>query len=91
MERILEANDAFLHLLGYDRDDLAAGSIRWTDLTPADWHDLDARLVEKIKLTGRLPPFEKEYFRKDGSRVPVLIGVATWKNTEAKASPSCST
>jgi PAS domain S-box-containing protein len=75
--RILEANDAFLRMLGYGRDDLAAGSIRWTDLTPREWHDRDARLLEENKLTGRLPPFEKEYFRKDGTRVPVLIGVAT--------------
>jgi len=75
--RILEANDAFLRMLGYGRDDLAAGRIRWTDLTPPEWHDLDARLVEENKMTGRLPPFEKEYFRKDGTRVPVLIGVAT--------------
>jgi PAS domain S-box-containing protein len=77
--RILEANDAFLHMLRYGRDDLAAGRIRWTDLTPPEWHDLDARLVEENKMTGRLPPFEKEYFRKDGCRVPVLIGVATFE------------
>ena len=76
---ILEANDAFLHMLGYGRDDLAAGRIRWTDLTPPEWHDVDARLIEQQKTSGRLPPFEKEYFRKDGSRVPVLIGTATFE------------
>jgi PAS domain S-box-containing protein len=75
--RILEANDAFLRMVRYNREDLVAGRIRWTDLTPPEWHDLDARLIEENKTTGRLPPFEKEYFRKDGSRVPVLIGVAT--------------
>ena len=75
--RILEANDAFLRMVGYDREELVAGRIRWTDLTPPEWHGLDARLTEESKMTGRLPPFEKEYFRKDGSRVPVLIGVAT--------------
>src|SRR5208337_1509932 len=75
--RILESNDAFLHIVGYDREELVAGRIRWTDLTPPEWHDLDARMIEENKLTGRLPPFEKEYFRKNGSRVPVLIGVAT--------------
>jgi PAS domain S-box-containing protein len=77
--RILEANEAFLRMLGYGRDDLAAGRVRWTDLTPPDWHDLDAKLIEEHKITGRLPPFEKEYFRKDASRVPVLIGVATFE------------
>jgi len=76
---VLEANDAFLHMVGYDREDLVAGRIRWTDLTPPEWHDVDARLIEENKMTGRLPPFEKEYFRKDGSRMPVLIGVATFE------------
>jgi PAS domain S-box-containing protein len=75
---ILEANDAFLRIVGYDRDDLVAGRVRWTDLTPPEWHDADARLIEEHKMSGRLPPFEKEYFRKNGSRVPVLIGVATF-------------
>jgi PAS domain S-box-containing protein len=75
---ILEANDAFLRIVGYDRDDLVAGRVRWTDLTPPEWRDADARLIEEHKMGGRLPPFEKEYFRKNGSRVPVLIGVATF-------------
>jgi PAS domain S-box-containing protein len=75
--RILEANDAFLSMLGYDdREDLLAGRIRWTELTPPEWHDLDAAVVREHKMTGLSRPFEKEYFRKDGSRVPVLIGAA---------------
>jgi len=77
--RILEANDAFLDIVGYDHEDLAAGRIRWTDLTPPEWRDRDTRLIQEHKVTGTLPPFEKEYFRKDGSRVPVLIGVATFE------------
>src|SRR4029077_4768796 len=77
--QILEANEAFLHMMGYDHDDLVAGRIRWTDLTPPDWRDRDARLIHEHRMTGSLQPFEKEYFRKDGSRVPVLIGVATFE------------
>jgi PAS domain S-box-containing protein len=78
--RITDANDAFLHMVGYDREDLVAGRIRWTDLTPPEWLDRDARqLVPELKRAGILPPFEKEYFRKDGSRVPVLIGVASFE------------
>jgi PAS domain S-box-containing protein len=77
--RILEANEAFLRIVGYDHEDLVAGRIRWTDLTPPEWRDRDARLIQEQRLTGALPPFEKEYFRKDGSRVPVLIGVATFE------------
>jgi PAS domain S-box-containing protein len=75
--RILEANDAFLRTVGYDRADLVAGHLRWTALTPPEWleRDLQHWLPEQ-KTTGLLQPFEKEYFRKDGSRVPVLIGVA---------------
>jgi PAS domain S-box-containing protein len=77
--RILEANEAFLDIVGYDHEDLVAGRIRWTDLTPPEWRERDARLIEKQMVTGSLQPFEKEYFRKDGSRVPVLIGVATFE------------
>jgi PAS domain S-box-containing protein len=75
--RVLEANEAFLHIVGYDHEDLVAGHIRWTDLTPPEWQDRDAQLIQEHMATGTLQPFEKEYFRKDGSRVPVLIGVAT--------------
>ena len=75
--RILEANDAFLRIVGYDREDLAAGRIRWTDLTPPDWRDRDAQWIEEHRRTGLRTPIEKEYFRKDGSRVPILLGSAT--------------
>ena len=78
--RVLEANDAFLCMVGYDREDLASGRLRWTELTPPDWLDRDAQQrVPELKMMGYLQPFEKEYFRKDGSRLPVLIGVATFE------------
>jgi PAS domain S-box-containing protein len=72
--RILEANDAFLRLIQYDREDLVAGRVRWTDLTPPEWRDDTARRVVEVTTTGTVQPREKEYFRKDGSRVPVLVG-----------------
>jgi PAS domain S-box-containing protein len=79
--RIIEANDEFLRIVGYDREDLASGRLRWTDLTPPDWLDRDLlRWMPELKTTGSLQPFEKEYFRKDGSRVPVLIGVASFES-----------
>ena len=71
---IVDANDTLLRMLGCDREDLVSGRVRWLDLTPPEWHDRTARAVEELKTTGSLQPFEKEYFRKDGSRVPVLLG-----------------
>jgi PAS domain S-box-containing protein len=76
---ILEANDQFLRTVGYDREDLASGHMRWTDLTPPEWRDRDTRRIRKQKMTGSSPPFEMDYFRKDGSRVPLLIGGATFE------------
>jgi PAS domain S-box-containing protein len=79
--QILEANDAFLRIVGYDREDVVSKRVRWTDMTPPEWRERDARqLVPELMMTGRLEPFEKEFFRKDGSRVPVLIGVANFED-----------
>jgi PAS domain S-box-containing protein len=80
--RILEANDAFLGVVGYDREDLAAGHLHRAMLTPPEWRDLDARNVAELKQVGTIPPFEKEYLRKDGSRVPVLIGGAMFEEDQ---------
>jgi PAS domain S-box-containing protein len=77
--RILEANDEFIRMVSYDREDLASGRIRWADLTPPDWRDRNNARIEQQKSSGRFEPFEKEYTRKDGSRVPVLIGGATFE------------
>jgi PAS domain S-box-containing protein len=77
--QILEANDAFLRLMGYSREELLSGEMCWTDLTPPEWPDHKERLwIPKLKMTGSLQPFEQEYLRKDGSRVPVLIGAASF-------------
>jgi PAS domain S-box-containing protein len=77
--RILEANDIFLRMVGYNREDLLSGRMRWTDLTPPDWRDQAAKIVEEVKTTGIARPYEKEYLRKDGSKVPVLIGSAVFE------------
>ena len=75
---VQEANQAFLRIVGYDQADLAAGRLRRTELTPPEWHDRDARAVAEMRTIGTVQPFEKEYFRKDGARVPVLVGGATF-------------
>jgi PAS domain S-box-containing protein len=77
--RILEANDEFLRMVGYDHEDLLAGNIWWADLTPPDWRDRNNARIEQQKGSGRFEPFEKEFTRKDGSRVPILIGGATFE------------
>jgi PAS domain S-box-containing protein len=73
---IHEANDAFLELVGFSRQDLSAGTLRWTDLTSPEWRAADAAAVEQLRATGVAPAREKEYTCKDGSRKPVLVGVA---------------
>jgi formate hydrogenlyase transcriptional activator len=73
---IVEANQAFLQLLQYDRQDLASGRLRWADITPAEWRERDERSMAEFLATGVFQAYEKEYFRKDGSRVPVLVGGA---------------
>jgi PAS domain S-box-containing protein len=74
--RIIEANDAFLRIVGYGHDDLVSDRVRWTDLTPTEWREADDKALAKLAATGVFEPFEKEYFREDGSRVPVLVGGA---------------
>jgi PAS domain S-box-containing protein len=71
---IIEANQAFLHMVQYSREDLISGRVHWTDLTPAEWRDRTERAVAEVKATGTVQPYEKEYLRKDGSRVPVMVG-----------------
>ena len=78
---IVESNEAFLHMLHYGREDVVSGRLRWTDLTPAEWREQDERAVAELRSTGTFQPFEKEYFRKDGSRMPVLIGGALFEES----------
>ena len=72
-DRITEASDAFLRMVGYSRDDLVGGQFHWSDLTPAEYLPLDERAHEEGLRYGACTPFEKEYIRKDGSRVLVLV------------------
>ena len=74
--RILEANEAFLRMVGYGREDLVSGHVRWSEVTPDKWGAADEQALAELAATGICEPFEKEYFRKDGSRVPVLVGAA---------------
>lgn len=81
---LCDANNAFLRMMGYERSDLP---LRWDQITPPEFAPLDALAVEQMLQTGRAQPFAKEYFRKDGTRVPILLGcsVVRPENREAMA------
>lgn len=79
---IFEANDAFLEMLGYRRDDLYANRLNWFELTPPEYFQIDRQATEEMRTTGTFTPFEKEYYRKDGSRIPVLIGHAVFDQAQ---------
>src|SRR4051794_18869467 len=76
-QRIVEANDAFLRMVGYSRGELLAGALEWAAMTPSEHAVSDVRAMHLLETTGTAEPWEKEYIRKDASRVPVLIGAAT--------------
>ncbi len=74
---ITDANDKFLEMTGYARQDLLAGLIDWAKMTPPEYQYLDERSVAELKATGvNAAPFEKEFIRKDGTRFPVILAGA---------------
>ncbi len=79
---VLEANNAFLKLVGYTQEELRSGRLRWRDMTPPEYQQVSEQSVQNLRSTGVCPPFEQEYICKDGSRAPVLIGsVISGENT----------
>ena len=76
---ILASNEAFLRMVQYDHEDVAAGRVRWRDMTPADWRERAELALAEVIQTGTVQPFESEFFRKDGTRVPVLIGATLFQ------------
>ncbi|HXH86878.1 MAG TPA: GAF domain-containing protein, partial [Nitrospira sp.] len=78
---VVGANEAFLRMLQYSREDLVSGRVRWTELTPAEWRKNDERALVQLDAAGAVLPYEKEYFRRDGSRVPVLVAGALFEGS----------
>lgn len=71
---IMEANDAFLKMVGYTPEDLSANQMKWREITPPEYLLLSESSVEELRTTGVCKPFEKEYICKNGDRIPVLLG-----------------
>ncbi len=74
--KIIDANDAFLQIVGYTGQARKTGKLDWKEITPPEYCDRDEQAITQIRSSGYCPSYEKEYIRKDGSRVPVLIGAA---------------
>jgi PAS domain S-box-containing protein len=76
-----DANDAFLHMVGYSREDLLAGNVRWERMTPPESKAIDEQKLAEVKATRTCTPYEKEFLRKDGTRLPVLVGAVLFDDS----------
>ena len=76
--KISVANDAFLSMVGYDRSDLIAGRVDWSAMSPPEYAAIDEKAILQITTMGVCDTYEKEFIRKDGTRISVLISVATF-------------
>lgn len=74
--QITEVNDAFIELFGYSKEEITSERLTWVSLTPPEFAELDRHCIAELESTGRFGPYEKENIRKDGTRVPVLVGAA---------------
>ncbi len=74
--RFRDSNDEFLRIVGFSREEMEAGLVRWDAMTPPEYAELDAQHIAEAAERGSCTPYEKEYIRKDGTRVPILCGYA---------------
>ena len=72
---VVEANDTVLAMIGYSREELAAGQIDWKQLTPPEWREWNVEALDQLAREDLVRPREKEYLRKDGTRVSALVGI----------------
>jgi len=86
---LLEANDAFLLMLGYTREEYDALGLRWDAITPPEYREQEKRIVRQLREEFHAHPWEKECFRRDGGRVPVLAGAAGFKKTGDEVRAVC--
>lgn len=81
---IVEANDALLKILSYTKENLISSSLNWQEITPSKYWELDAKALAQIQATGSCTPYKKEYIRKDGTHLPILIGGSHWEGCKDK-------
>jgi PAS domain S-box-containing protein len=79
---IIDANDAFLEMVGYSRQDLLSGEVNWERMTPTEYSQFNKRKAVQVRAGARFAPYEKEYLRKDGSRIPVLVGATLFEGSQ---------
>lgn len=82
---IIEANDAYLQMVGYTKQDLLARQLRWDKLTPPEYRSRDERALAELRTTGACTPYEKELICKNGSRVPIVLGAAFLQGSQKNA------
>jgi PAS domain S-box-containing protein len=75
--KLTDCNETFSKLLGYSRSEFQSEKIRWSDLTPSEYSELDKKAMKELTLTGKMTPFEKEYIHKNGKRIPVRLYATT--------------
>jgi PAS domain S-box-containing protein len=79
---LVDCNDGFLRMSGYTREDVRSRSLDWRRMTPPEWHDISRQQLETLLATGKIGPYEKEYFRKDGTRCWMLFSGQSFGNGE---------
>ena len=80
--RLTDANDTFLTMLGYSRAELKSGKLRWDEQAPSEWREQAKTAVEQLRSVGSATPYENEYFRKDGSRLPTMVGLVLMEDSD---------
>jgi PAS domain S-box-containing protein len=78
---VIGANDEYLRIVGYSRQDLLTGNVNWAGMTPPEYRAADAHALEQVTQSGTFQPYEKEYVRKDGRRIPVLLAGAAFEGS----------
>jgi PAS domain S-box-containing protein len=78
VDRVLSANDAYLNMIGFTREELDAGLVEWKSITTPESLARDEQAIRELRKQGACFPFEKEYILRDGTHVPVILGAVRY-------------